>query len=243
MKQHLLICLSIATCLIGAWSHANENDDTSKLTVKGEATIYKPADQVELNISVVTQDPDSKKAVQANNEKMRKVIDQLNAIGLTSKEYQTGQFNIQPIYRYPGPKEESKEGPTITHYEVNNSIQIKTQKLDLIEKIIGVAVQSGANRLNQLSFNLADPQPFRDEVIQLATKHAFADANSLAQAAQVRLVRVLELALDSNSQHYPVPRMMMAKAEFAAGSYEAPIEVGQVELKANVNVVFEIGSK
>ncbi len=242
MKQHLLICLSIATCLIATSGHAKDIDDTSKLTVRGEATIYKPADQVELNVSVVTQDPDSKKAVQANNEKMRKVIDQLDGSGLTSKEYQTGQFNIQPIYHYPSPKEDSKEGPTITHYEVTNTIKIKTQKLDLIEKIIGVAVQSGANRLNQINFDLADPQQFRDEVIQLAARHAFADANSLAQAAQVRLVRVLDLALDSN-QHYPVPRMMMAKAEYAAGSYDAPIEAGQVELKASVNVVFEIDGK
>ena len=38
MKQHLLICLSIATCLM-AVSYANDSGDTSKLTVKGEATI------------------------------------------------------------------------------------------------------------------------------------------------------------------------------------------------------------
>lgn len=240
MRAKLFILCGVAIFIFGSCQAAANTPEIPKLTVKGEGTLYKPADQMELNISVVTQNGDSKLAVKANNEKMERVISQLNKAGLTSKEIQTGQFMVQPIYHYPGPKEEPS-GPSITHYEVTNTLQIKTKQLDLIEKIIGAAVQSGANRLDQIVFNLSDPQLYRNEVIHLATKHAMEDAKSLAEAAQVNLVRVLSLDLDPNQNHYPVPRMAMAYKAENAGSFEAPIEIGQVEMKASVNMTFEIG--
>ncbi|MBA2368147.1 MAG: SIMPL domain-containing protein [Candidatus Protochlamydia sp.] len=239
MKANLFKFFTTAILFSGSFNATAEELEISKLTVKGEGALYKPADQMELNIAVVTQNIDSKLAVKTNNEKMELVISRLNKVGLTAKEIQTGQFMVQPIYHYPGPKEE-QAGPTITHYETTNTLQIKTKQLDLIEKIIGAAVESGANRLDQIVFNLSDPQLFRNEVIHLAAKHAMEDANSLAHAAQVKLVRVLSLDLDPNQTHYPVPRMMMASKAESMGSFDAPIEAGQVEMKASVNMTFEI---
>jgi uncharacterized protein YggE len=210
-----------------------------QLTVRGEASIFKPADQVEMSLSVVTQDPDSKKAVQANNEKMQRVTDQLRDLGLDNNDFQTGRFTIQPVYNYSNLKDK-RETPLITHYDVSNNIQIKTSKLNLIEKIIGTIVQAGANQFNQINFNLNNPQAYREEVIQLATQNALEDANSVAKAAHVRITRILSLDLDPNQQNYPVPRMLMATKMGSENSYEAPIEVGQVEIKASVHVVFEI---
>jgi uncharacterized protein YggE len=240
MRAKLFKFCGVAVLFFGSCYASAEEPEIPKLTVKGEGVIYKPADQMELNISVVTQNNDSKLAVKANNEKMEKVISQLNKVGLISEEIQTGQFMVQPIYHYPGPNEEPA-GPTITHYEATNTLQIKTKQLDLIEKIIGASVQAGANRLEQIVFNLSDPQSFRNEVIHLAAKHAMEDAKSLAEAAQVILVRILSLDLDPNQNHFPVPRMAMAYKAENAGSFEAPIEIGRVEMKAAVNMTFEIG--
>lgn len=241
MRLKAILCVVLFACFIGALCQAEDKENKiPKLTVKGEATIFKPADQIEFSLSVVTQDTSSKKAVKANNDSIRQVIEQLNAMGLTPDEYQTGHFQIQPIYHHPDPKTE-REAPSISHYEVTNMLQIKTQKLDLAEQIIGVVVQSGANRLDQMTFSLSDPQAYRDEVIQLATKNALEDASSLAHAAQVRLLRVLSLELDHSQNRFPVPMMMAAKANFDS-SYQAPLEIGLVELRATVHVVFEIGA-
>ncbi|KIC70989.1 26 kDa periplasmic immunogenic protein [Candidatus Protochlamydia amoebophila] len=243
MKQKMsLLFLILYFFFPQAYGEEFNSSNLPQLTVKGEATIFKPADQLEMSVSVVTQDPESKKAVQANNEKMRKVVGQLTDLGLNVQDYQTGHFTIQPIYHYMD-SIEKKEASTITHYEVTNTIHIKTSKLSLIEKIIGIAVEAGANQLSQINFNLNNPQAYRQEVIQLATQNAFEDANALAKAANVRLVRVLSLDLDPNQQNYSTPRMLMATKQSSENTYGVPIEIGQVEMRANVHVIFEINQE
>jgi uncharacterized protein len=223
----LLPCLSFAETI------------TPQLVVKGDATVHMPADQMELVIGVVTQNPDSGKAVQDNNVKMRKVIDAIQNTGLTVDDYQTGNFNIQPVYKYP-----QNEAAKLMGYEVTNTLKIKTQKIDLADKIIGAAAGTGANKVESIVFNLKDPHSYKDLAIQQAAQHALSDARALAQTTQVKLVRVLNLSLDQTQNHFPRP-MAYASAKMVGGadnSYDAPIEIGDVEISATVSITFEIES-
>src|SRR5262245_25391939 len=68
------------------------------LHVKGTATVYKPPDQLQMQVRVVSQGTTALKALQENNQKMVEVIKSLQAGGLSEKEYKTGRFSIQPIY-------------------------------------------------------------------------------------------------------------------------------------------------
>jgi uncharacterized protein len=243
MKRYPFYIFTLLTYLMIMPVQAAEDAITPQLTVKGNATISKPADQMELTVAVVTQNPDSKKAVRDNNEKMNQVLANLENIKLEKHEYQTDHFRIQPVYHYPNPNDPKySEGPSITHYEVANTIRIKTQKLDQAEKILGAVIQAGANQIEQLQFNLKDPRIYRNEVIQLATRNALADAAALSEAAQVRLVRVLSLELNQEPQPFPVPRMMAYSADAETAAYEAPVQIGQVQIQASVHVTFEIAT-
>lgn len=218
-------------------------ENTPQLVIKGEASIFKPADQVEVKIGVVTSAENSTQALNENNQRMHQIVNNLQALGFDESDYQTGRFHIQPIYRQPS-KEFQGESTKIDHYEVSNAIQVKTQKLFLADKMIGAAVEGGANQIEQLNFNINNPQAYRAEVIHLATQNALSDAQALANAAAVRLVRVLSLSMDQWQQQ---PRLshfsLMAKAgEANQGGVETPLEAGNVELQATVYMTFEIAS-
>ncbi len=218
-------------------------ENTPQLVIKGEASIFKPADQVEVKIGVVTSAENSTQALNENNQRMHQIVNRLQAIGLDESDYQTGRFHIQPIYRQP-PKESPGESTKIDHYEVSNAIQVKTQKLFLADKMVGAAVEGGANQIEQLNFNINNPHAYRAEVIHLATQNALSDAQALANAAAVRLVRVLSLSMDQ-WQHQPRSShfSLMAKAGDAnQGGVETPLEAGNVELQATVYMTFEIAS-
>jgi uncharacterized protein YggE len=108
--------------------------------------------------------------------------------------------------------------------------------------MIGAAVEGGANQIEQLNFNLNNPQAYRAEVIHLATQNAISDAQALANAAAVRLVRILSLSMDQ-WQHQPrfSHFSLMAKAgEANQAGVETPLEPGSVELQATVYMTFEI---
>ncbi|MCE2983271.1 MAG: SIMPL domain-containing protein [Parachlamydia sp.] len=233
----LYLSLLLATTVLTAESEKR----MPELTVKGTGVALKLADQVEISLAVVTQDADPQKAVQVNNGKIEGVIQQLKGLGLNGEELKTSQYTTQPIYRYPDPKEKDTT-PTITHYEVTHLLQVKSRQLALAQKILGAAIQAGVNRLDQIAFTLSDPQAARKEAIQLAAQRAIEDAKVLSQAAEVKLIGILSLDLDPNPNYYPTPRLMMAKAE-NAGSFDVPLEIGQVETQATVQIVFEIESK
>lgn len=241
MIRKILSLLFIAlSSLINGVEHSHEMD-FPHLVVRGEALLFKPADQIEVSVGVVTEDVNPQKALQLNNEKMAAVIKELNDVGLTTQEYRTGQFQVRPVYTNPPKDPPADWRQKISHYEVTNTLQIKTQKLDIAGRLLSVASQAGSNRIDHIQFDLKNPREFRAEAIQKATQNAIDDATLLAEASHVKLVKVRYVALDPSQNHFPAPRMMMAKFSGEALS-DVPLEAGDVEVRAVVEMIFEVGS-
>ncbi len=147
-KCILLLSLSylLSTSLGVCW--AEDFTHTPKIVVRGEASVLKPADQMEISLGVVTVAETSSKALNENNQRMRDVIANLQGLGLSESEYQTGRFQVRPVYQKKDSKQEDAQAK-IAHYEVLNTIHLKTQKLDLADKIIGAAVQGEPTKLSK----------------------------------------------------------------------------------------------
>ncbi|EFB40425.1 hypothetical protein pah_c205o074 [Parachlamydia acanthamoebae str. Hall's coccus] len=209
----------------------SKENEPAKLMVNGEARLHKPAEKMMVRISVVTQDANSEKAVSDNNVKMQKVIEALKGVGLTQDEYKTGQFNIHPRY----------SDQTIKGYEVINSLSVSTEKLKLAGDLIAAANRAGVNSIDSIQFTVKDVRAYRAEALQTAAANAMADAQTLAQATGVKLVRVLELNSGSAGESFPTPRYNILSTKSFAGD-STPIEAGNVEIVANVFMIYEISS-
>ena len=153
----------------------------------------------------MTRGKDSGDALTQNNQLMTQVIGNLKDLGLEETEYQTCHFHIQPFYQKT--PQGYDDQAMIIGYEIYNSIQVKTLKLHLADKILSAAVQGGVNQVNQINFSLHNPQMYREEAIQAATQNALADANALAKAAGVKIKRILNISLN-HWQTSPTPYMM-----------------------------------
>jgi uncharacterized protein YggE len=218
-------------------------EDTPKLTVRGEAELERPADQVRLKVGVVTENREADEALQENNDRMRAVVEALQRVGLGEDEYQTGRFQIRPQYsrrpRQPAPDWQ----PQIIGYEVTNSVTVKTQQLDLAGELIGAANEAGANTVDVVGFDLADKRKYREEALREATKHARMDAAIVADAAGLRLVRIVAVSVDYTPIR-PVTMDFGAPARaMAEGGGAPPITPGDVTVTANVTIVYEIAPK
>lgn len=237
MRQLRFLILSLV--FLSSLAFADAPFTLAKLNVRGEAVLEKPADQFELTLGVVTQAKLPDLALQNNNQQMQQVIDSLKTLGFDHEDYQTGHFRIEPVYRVDDKNSdhEEQEQRMIDHYEVVNSIQIKSQKLHLADQVINLATKNGANQIHSINFNLTSPQAYRAEAIEAAVQNAFHDAQVLAQAAHVRLVKLLEISLDQPQNHfYRSMAVSMAKGE----SSQTPLEAGTIDVRASVQVVFEI---
>ena len=218
---------------------------TPTLTVMGNAQLDKPADQMRLTIGIVTEGDDSQAAVQENSRQMNDVIAAMQKAGLAKEEYQTGQFQIHPRYSNP-PRGHVDPNwkPQIIGFQVINRVMVKTKKLNVAGDLIKAATDAGANSIDSISFDLADPRKHRAEAIAAATGNARADAEALAGAAGQRLVRILSINLDSAPvQPMPDMRMMGSRMAMAESDVAPPIQPGEITIHASVTIVYEINGQ
>lgn len=217
-----------------------KNKITPQMTVRGEAELNKPADQLRMSIGVISEDPDAQKALDDNSKAMEKVVDALNKAGLDKGEYQTGRFRVSPMYSRRPPRAEEDWRPQITGYQVTNTIDVKTKKLDLAGKLIQAANKAGANTINGITFDMADNRTHRAEAIREATKNARDDAKVLTEAAGVRIVRVLSVRLDDASPIVDYRSQMRMGGDMALSAPSPSITPGDVTIRASVTIIYEI---
>lgn len=175
-----------------------------------------------VNFSVVTEGQQVASLVRENAEVMQKVRD---AFERKEFELETGRFQLfKP----------SKKEPV---YRLTNTLQVTTNRVAEAGKIIDRAIKAGANGVDQLQFQLKDPSIFRDEAITLATKKAMQDGQTLAKAAGQSVSKILYLSLDGAD---PTPFQMRGSPVLMMS--QTPIEPGQVDIRATVNLIYELGS-
>jgi len=231
--------LLIIASLLSTATYTLADETTAKLTINGSATLSKPADQLLMSLSVVTQSADAKSALSQNNEEMQNVMASLKQLGLKKDEYQTGQFTISPIYSRRAKDASEEWTPTITAYRVTNSIQIQTPQIEQAGAIIDSASKAGVNAVADISFSLQNPNSYRTEAIEAATKQAHDDALALAKSAEVQLKRILSIQVDQTPEA-PMYKGRLMLASPAGGSPSTSIEAGTIDVSANVTIIYEI---
>lgn len=237
LSSHIVAFFFLST----AWPllpvQAAQNHDIPKLTLSASATIEKPSDELQLKIGVVNLGINAQEALAENSDRMQQVIDNLHRIGLWKEDYETSHFSINPTYT-PYPKDPPENWkPSINGYEVTNTILIHTPKLDMAGQIIDAANQAGANSITEIRFGLQNARDYWTEALEAAGANAVQDAQAIANATGVRLVRVLSISLNHTQVHAPqINLTAMAKTRDRA----PPIEPGDVSITANVTLVYEI---
>jgi len=233
MKWILVLLSSIAPVFAHAYGQ-----DVPKLTLSASATIWKSADQILLKIGVVTLALTAEEALGENSWKMSRILAQLERLGLDKEDYETCQFSINPTYT-PCPQNPPPNWrPSINGYEVTNSIQIHTGKLDLAGVVIDAANKEGANSISDIRFGLKSSRDYWTEALSAAGANAVSDAQAIARATGVQLVRVLSISL--NHTQVRSPQLHIAALAKAAEHVPPPIEPGEVAIEANVTLVYEI---
>jgi uncharacterized protein YggE len=238
--------IGLAPSLLAAQAPKADDDvlkmeDTPKLTVRGEAELEKPADRVELSIGVLTEAATAAPALDVNTKRMKAIVKAIEDQGLGTDEYRTGRFRVRPVYSRRPRQADPDWMPRITGYEVANSVIVKTKKLDKVGGLIESANAAGANTVEVSGFDLADDRQYRAEAIATATRNAVEDAGTLADAASLKLVRILAVNLDNipvrgSEMRFAAPR---GRAMSEAGG-APPINPGDVTIRATVTIVYEI---
>jgi uncharacterized protein YggE len=223
-----------ATFFLTAQPVAAQDDPPRIITVSGTGEATARPDQATVNLGVLSEADTAREALSANNAAMQAVFDQLAEIGIPEENIQTSNFSISP--QYPPYRQGSNEPRRIIGYQVSNMVSVRFDDLDDLGPGLDAIVSSGANQLYGISFSIAETDALMTNARVDAVEDARAKADTLAEAAGVRIVRVLSISEGGAS--YPQP-VMYARAEMAMDS-SVPVAAGEQTLRVSVSMTFEI---
>jgi uncharacterized protein YggE len=215
------------------------------ISVSGSSTISSNPDTLIIVLGVESEAKTANDSLSQNSGSLNSVISALTNSGISEDDIQTSNFSIYPLY--DSIKDSDGNWQQILNgYRVSNILLIQTDKINSAGDIIDAAVYSGANRVDNISFQLSDDklQKISDDLIANAINDATQKAEKALVPLNQKIVGVKSVVIHDNAIPYYDSPMRASFDGFAESSMKsAPIMSGDEEITTNVSVVFYIAQE
>ncbi len=229
MRALSVLLLSAALAAPLATTAAAQEAPAPMITVTGEGVVEAAPDIATLTIGVTTEGETAAAALAANSAALEAVLARLTAAGIEPRDMQTSNLSLNP--NWTG---HDSGTPTISGFVASNMLTVRVRALDSLGAVLDASVADGANTLNGLTFGLANPEPVLDEARKEAVANARAKAELLAEAAGVKLGKIVSISETAAYQ----PPMPMFRQD--AASAAPPVQGGELGMTASVSIFYEI---
>jgi uncharacterized protein len=205
---------------------------TPSIVITGEGSVRAVPDEASITLGVFTEAASAAAALTANSSAVRDLIAAVKEAGIAADDIATSSVTLEPRIVYPS---DGRGTPKIEGYAARNSLSIRVRELARLGPLLDAAVAKGSNDIGALSFGHSNREALTDKARAVAVADARRRASVVAEAAGVKLGRVLSITEGGEIGFPPQSRMvaMQAKAD-------VPIEAGAREIGARVTVAWEI---
>ena len=160
---------------------------------------------------------------------MSAVLAKLKDVGLPAEAIQTSAYELRPEFDYANNRQ------TLRGYVARNALEVRVDDLPKLGQVLDVAVAAGATQVSGIRFDLKDRTGAAQTALQRAVADARAQAETAAQAAGLKVDRVVRLEVQREMISPPRPMMMAMRSEMAV-SAEPPVAPGELEVRAVVTL-------
>lgn len=224
----------------GSSAHSLPAQVSSTQTViatSGSSSVFVTPDQAEVVFGIISQGADAKSVKDQNTADYNKVIAFLEQQGFGQESIATSNLGMEPLYDW------SSNTRQLMGYSMETDITVSDISLDALGSLIDNAVNNGINSIQSVSYTSSGYDEAYQEALRQAVANARGKAETLAEAGSVSLgsvINMTEYSSDTSARY--------ARTAFAAGtgnmeqesSADMNLQPGQLEVEANVNVVFAI---
>ena len=207
-----------------------------QITVVGQGQVATRPDMATIRIGVETRARDAGTALSENNAKAGAIIAAAKAAGVGERDVQTANLSVWPLYEDKrSSKSDPNEPPKVVGFSVSNEVILRVRDLEAMGGLLTELIGLGANRMNGISFGVAEDAALKTEARKLAVANARAKAETYAAAAGVKLGALVSIE-EAGTGGGPRPQAAMRMAMDEA----VPVEAGETVISAGVRVVWEV---
>ena len=241
MKKAFIPVLTVSLMLIvqSAFAQCPSARDRNLILTDGMAEITGQNDSAKVSVAVVTQGRNLEQVSLENADKTKAVIHAIKSLNIKDLKLKTSDYRVTPQRDYKA------RPPKISGYDVHNAIEITLEGFEPeplsknVSMIIGKALESGSNTINHIQFYIKDKSALEKQALKQSTRQAMDRARTLAEAAGVKLKRIVSLS--TQPIHIPTRQHMLQAAGMKTEASAAPpIEIGESQIRVQVSIAYEI---
>lgn len=209
------------------------------ITVSGTGTVSAAPDIAVVRLGVETRNSDVKQALAEASTRMSALVSSLQGNGVVASDIQTVDYNVSFVAspregaasagRPTSPRPSAPPG----YFRVADVASVTVRDLSRLGTILDDALSAGANEIQGISFQLADPAPLEKRARAAAYTTAHEHALQLAALSYSELGKVLRIT----SSGSPVA---MAGSGLRAAALAPAVSPGQLEISVTLQVVYAI---
>lgn len=230
MRNRIFLATVIAGAFMSAPMTVQAQMIPSQVITTGVGEIQTTPDRATIFVGVQSRAATAAAAASENARRQKAVIDTLKALGLSSDQITTINYNVSPDYSQPAPGS-TNYTPKIIGYTVTNTVRAEARRIDDVGKLIDASLAKGANEISGLQFTSSKADSVRRVALAQAVANARADAEALAKASGGTLGQLIEVSTSS----MPIRPVMFDRSMAAAVKMApTPVEPGEMTVTANV---------
>jgi uncharacterized protein YggE len=207
--------------------------------VGGAATVRAAPDRATVRFGVVSRAETAEAARSQNATAAKGAMNAVRALDIPEERMRLETLRLYPHHEYNPDTERHEE----RGYEASRQIVVELRELEQLPRLVTNVVQAGANRLEDVRYELADRTATRNDALRQAAEAAREKAELLATTLGATLGPVQEITEESFGIDGPSPRVQMQFAksiqEDAAPEPDA-YAAGEIEVNATVQVTFSL---
>jgi uncharacterized protein len=231
MKKMNIMLLVLTLMLAVSYPVLASENNVSKLIVQGEGKVIAAPNMATIVLGVETFNTSASGAATENARRMNETIASLRSIGIAEKDIQTSSVSLKTV-----PQDEQiavKEKTKAQEFVATNQVTVRLNNTGEVGEVLDAAISAGSNSIQEVNFDILNPQPEKDKALTLAIDDARRKAEVAAAAAELKLGKVLEI-----SEGYGYVSAAAKSAVFS--NVVTPIQPGDLEVTASVTVTYEI---
>lgn len=229
--------VALSSILFIARGDIRAQDNPRTINVSGEGVHAVEPDQAIVRFGVVTRDSDPEVARRNNAAAAAEAMNAVRDLDIGERNLRMENLRLQPWREYNNEARRWEE----RGFEASRDVVVTVEDLTRLPEVVSRVVQQGANRLNQVSYEIKDRQAAGDIALTKAIEAARSKAELMTSALGVTLGPVRSI----NEQQYDFPqRMYRAEMASVAMDQAAPepnaFAAGEIEVRATVQIVFDL---
>jgi uncharacterized protein YggE len=243
---HFILSVAFVIVLgvtIGIWGwnmskqhyYIGKNPDIQRtISISGEGKVTAIPDIALVSLGLTTEKKNISDAQTENSKTMNSLIEKLRGLNIAKEDIKTVNYSIYPAYDWTDGRQ------ILRGYTVSQDVQVKIRKTDQVDEVLKIAGDLKLNQIGGLTFNIDNPENYKQEARIKALENAKEKADALANVMGVKLGKVISFS--ESEGYYPQAYPMYAKADgIGGGGAPAPaVEAGSQEISITATVSYEL---